>query len=306
MQRLGKRCGLITLSFLLLTNALLACANLPQSGKVGSSYQGDRVGLCKAQSLPTLTTKTTSTSLLQSIYFISGVHLYALNAGNGALRWCMYASNSNSNQQLQGDISWLSGPPPPPDGFTALTVNSSIIYATSLNGYTYSFNANSGAMLWHQNTGFANTSAPTAAGNMVYVGSSNIYALDAQNGRVRWQFPTPDVVTSSPVLVNGLLYLGSYGNRVYALDAVTGKKRWEYPTEGRVYVAPVIDQGSMYFGAGNDQVLLSALNTQNGQRLWSLSTPIDGNSSLLAAHGLLYVQINHSLFALNEHNGTTV
>ena len=39
--------------------------------------------------------------------------------------------------------------------------------------------------------------------------------------------------------------------------------------------------------AGDDQVLLSALNAQNGQRLWSLNTPIDGNSSLLAAHGRL-------------------
>ena len=101
-------------------------------------------------------------------------------------------------------------------------------------------------------------------------------------------------------------HLGSYGNRVYALDAATGKKRWEYSTGGRVYAAPVIDHGSVYFGAGNDQVLLSALNAQNGRRLWSLSTPIDGDSSLLAANGLLYVNIDHILFALNGQNGATV
>lgn len=305
MRQPVKRYSFIIVSLLLMTSTLAACTNFPQSGDMGPYRQGDSVGSCKAESFPRLTTRTALASSTQSIYFVSGVHLYALNAGNGAIHWCMYASNSNSNQQLQGTISRLRMPSPP-DGLTALTVNGAAIYATSLNGYTYAFNATSGRMLWHQNTGGDNTSAPTVGGNTVYIGSGNVYALDAHSGTVHWQFPTPDVVTSSPVLVNGFLYFGSYGNRVYALDAASGKKRWEYPTGGRVYVAPVIDQGEVYFGAGDDQALLSALNAQNGQRLWSLSTPIDGNSSLLAAHGLLYVQINHRLFALNEHNGTAV
>lgn len=306
MQRSTPKYTFIVIVILLMANTLVACTNSPKSGDMRPYRQGDSVGSCNARSLPALTTRTASASSTQSIYFVSGVHLYALNAGNGATRWCRYASNINSNQQLQGDISLLLGPPAPPDGLTALTVNGTTIYVTSLNEYTYAFNTNSGALLWHQNTGAANTSAPTVVGDTVYIGSGNVYALDAHSGTVRWQFPTPDVVTSSPVLVNGLLYFGSYGNRVYALDAATGKKRWEYLTGGRVYVAPIIDQESVYFGAGDDQVFLSALNAQNGQRLWSLNTPIDGNSSLLAAHGLLYTHINDMLLALNEQNGTIV
>jgi hypothetical protein len=167
------------------------------------------------------------------------------------------------------------GPPPRPDGFTGLTVSNGIIYAVSMNGYTFAFQASSGRVLWRRETGFANTSAPVVVGDVAYVGSGDVYALNAQDGSVRWRYPTPDVVTSSPVIVNGVLYAGSYGDRVYALNATTGARLWQYDTGGRVYVDPVVADGTVFFGSGDGGSSLYAINAQDGKLVWHNSMLVD-------------------------------
>ena len=304
MQPTVKKRFLFLPLLLLLANLLVACGT--NTTQVSQQPMGDSVGPCGSQFLPALTTIHPSAASAQSVYFISGVHLYSLNAGNGALRWCIHASNARSSpaMALQGNVlSAMPGPPPPPDGLSALTVSNHTVYVCSENNYTYAFDANSGAMLWHQNTGFANTSAPTRVDGVVYVGSDSIYALNARNGGVQWRYPTQDVVTSAPVVVNGVIYTGSYDGNIYALNAANGAKHWSYQAGGRVYVAPIVDHNMVYFGAGNDSVILSALNAQTGKRLWSLNMSIDAGSSLAIADGILYAGINGSLYALNAQTG---
>lgn len=303
LQSTLKKAMFFLLLFFLLTSLLAACGN--NTAQFSQQPAGDSVGACGAQFTPDFTMLHPSTGSTQSIYFISGVHLYALNAGNGALHWCIHASNlrSRSDMALQTNALSMLGPPPPPDGLTGLAVSSGTIYACSMNGYTYAFDASSGAMYWHQQTG-ENTSVPTYANDMVFVGSDNIYELDAQNGRVRWKTPTQDVVSSSPVLENGVLYTGSYDGNVYALNATNGAKLWSYQAGERVYVAPIIDHNVVYFGAGNDNVTLSALNAQNGAHIWSLKASISASASLTSANGILYAGANDALYAISEQTGT--
>jgi len=193
------------------------------------------------------------------------------------------------------------GPPPRPDGFTGLTVSNGIIYAVSMNGYTFAFQASSGRVLWRRETGFANTSAPVVVGDVAYVGSGDVYALNAQDGSVRWRYPTPDVVTSSPVIVNGVLYAGSYGDRVYALNATTGARLWQYDTGGRVYVDPVVADGTVFFGSGDGGSSLYAINAQDGKLVWHNSMLVD--SPLAVSNGVLYAGSDSSFYALNPRNG---
>ena len=290
------------LAFMILVIVLAAC----QSGnnQIGTSQPlGDKVEKCSDPYLPVITTETSPKPSAQIIYFISGVHLYALNAGNGALRWCVSASNANSRLALQADIdSILMGPPPPPDGLSGMTVSNGTLYACSEDNYTYAFGASSGSLLWQYNTGFANTSAPTVVKDIVYVGSGTVYALNAQDGSLRWKYPTQDVVTSSPIVVNDIIYFGSYDGGVYALDAATGSKHWVYQAGGRVYIAPVVSDDSIYFGAGNDGPSLYAINAQEGKLIWHKTLLV--SSSLAIANGILYVGANNYLYALNAQDGT--
>ena len=290
---------------LLLTSLLAACGTTTYV--FDQQPVGDSVGACGASFQPVLTTMRPSSASAQSVYFISGVHLYALNAGNGTLHWCIHANNLYSNPAIaqRGDIlPVVFGPPPRPDGFSGLTVNNGVVYAGSMDNYTYAFNAHSGALLWHQQTGAVNASTPTAVRDTVYVSSDTIYALNAQNGAIRWKYPTHDVVTSSPVSINGLIYAGSYDGNIYALDATNGTKRWSYQTGGRIYVPPIVDHNVVYFGSGDNAITLFALNAQTGKLLWSQSTSVNADSSLSVANGILYAGSNSALFALNAQTGT--
>lgn len=298
--------GLVVTMFalVLVASLLAACRTTPQP------YTGPYrilVGPCSKQSWPVTKRLTTGPSLSPSVYFISGIHLYALNAGNGTLRWCMdaaYADPRLSPLANAASLLVMKRPSAPPDGFTALTVSQGTIYACSLDGSTYAFQGASGALLWRHATGFDNTSAPAVARGVVYVGSGSIYALNAQDGSERWHYPTPDVVTSSPVITNDVLYAGSYGDRVYALNTASGMLRWQYNTGGRVYVDPVVAAGTVFFGSGNAGPTLYAVNAQDGKLLWHNPMPVQAvPSSLAVANGVLYIGSRNFLYALNPHNG---
>ncbi len=308
MQLTRKRLLAIMSALLLIASFLAACGTLPQPA---AGPQRILVGRCSQQFWPITKRLTAVPSLSQSVYFISGIHLYTLDAANGTLRWCMYAAYADhadqplSTRANAAALVGMEGPPPLPDGFTGLTESLGTIYACSLNGYTYAFQSASGTLLWQHNTGFDNTSAPAVVDGVVYVGSGSIYALNAQDGSERWHYPTPDVVTSSPVIVKDMLYAGSYGDRVYALNAATGVLRWQYNTGGRVYVDPVVAFGTVFFGAGNDGPTLYAVNVQDGKLLWHNTMPIPAvPSSLAVANGMLYVGSRNFLYALNPQNGT--
>ncbi|HLZ63568.1 MAG TPA: PQQ-binding-like beta-propeller repeat protein [Ktedonosporobacter sp.] len=288
-------------SLMLATILLGACGSSPQQY---NQPTGIITGRCSQQFAPVIKAKSTAQPSSRSVYFVSGVHLYALDAGNGTMRWCMYAMHDNTHLSTLGEVSSLftkQGPPPPPDGFSALTVSNGVVYTCSMNGYTYAFNSATGALLWQHNTSGANTSAPSVVDGIVYVGSGNIYALNAQDGSERWKYQTPDVVTSSPVIVNHVLYAGSYGDRVYALNTASGAVIWQYNTGGRVYVDPIVAGGNVFFGSGDDGPSLYAVNAQTGKLIWSNGMRVD--SSLAFANGVLYVGSDNYLYALNPQNG---
>ncbi len=194
-----------------------------------------------------------------SIYTAEDDRVIAYNANNWTKRWCVrdeqdvtpISSTVHSLSNVIDSASFIKpDPPAPPLGFNQPTEANGIIYVGSENGNTYAFKASDGTLLWQQNTGFANASAPTVEHGTVYIGSGSIYALNAQNGAVRWKYPTSDVVTSSPVLVNGIVYVSSYGGYVYALDAATGNLRWRFSVAGlaRIYDTPTVTNGVVYFG----------------------------------------------------------
>ena len=298
----------VTMSALMLFASLLAaCGTLPQPS---TGPQRILVGPCSQQSWPVTKRLTAVPSSSQSVYFIGGIHLYALDAGNGTLRWCRYVAYADhadtrlSTRANAAALLGMEGPPALPDGFTGLTESLGTIYACALNSYTYAFQSASGALLWRHATGFDNTSAPAVVDGVVYVGSGSIYALNAQNGLERWHYPTPDVVTSSPVIVKDVLYAGSHGDRVYALNAATGVLRWQYNTGGRVYVDPIVAFGTVFFGAGDDGPTLYAVNAQDGKLLWHNAMPIPAvPSSLAAANGMLFVGSRNFLYALHPRTG---
>src|SRR5260221_930233 len=163
-----------------------ACGTLPK--QTGGSTplnlnRKDVIKPCTQQFHPQTTLKHTVTqAMAQRLYFLSGVHLYALNAGNGALDWCLLISNAQSSLSQEAAFlgAFSPAPPPPPDGLVGLAVQNRKGFVATLNFSTYSFTADSGKMIWQHNTSSGN-GIPTISWDTIYVPSDITYARSAQD-----------------------------------------------------------------------------------------------------------------------------
>src|SRR5258708_2585362 len=133
-----------------------ACTPHPdQTGETTPVNRKDVIKPCARQFRPqTILKHTVTQAMTQRLYFLSGVHLYALNAGNGALQWCLLISNAQSPLSQEAALlgAFSPAPPAPPDGLVGLAVQNNRVFVTTLNFSTYAFTADSGEMICRNNT----------------------------------------------------------------------------------------------------------------------------------------------------------
>ncbi|GCE28986.1 hypothetical protein KDA_44700 [Dictyobacter alpinus] len=238
-----------------------------------------------------------------SIYFASGVHLYALNAGDGALQWCLHISKRLVYKVGDLPPGSLISVPPSLDGVRGLAVRDTRVFVSTESGMAYAFSADTGALIWRREL-FSFGGVPLVVGDALYVpGQTNIDALDTRDGSKRWKYATMNVVASPIVIENSTLYAGSYGNAVYALDTATGQPRWTYQTNGRVYNAPIVHNGVVYAGIGDDGCCLTAIDAQSGQLIWRNTPILDSGAQLLVINNLLYTSQRDKLVGIDIKNG---
>jgi outer membrane protein assembly factor BamB len=160
---------------------------------------------------------------------------------------------------------------------------------------------NLGGVLWRFPTMGPVRSSPVAAGDVVYVGSTdgNLYALDRTTGAERWRVDVKSPVSSSPAVTRGLVIFGSRDGAFHAVDAASGAFRWRFDTgplvpwewgfEGwDVYTSsPVVVDSVVVFGAGDG--VLYALDVATGGELWRFTTEGRIRSSPAATDGTIFV-----------------
>jgi eukaryotic-like serine/threonine-protein kinase len=97
---------------------------------------------------------------------------------------------------------------------------------TALNARTGAFKWNA------PTGGYLDWNTPAVADGVVYASSvdGEAYAFDAATGAPLWQRTFPGLVEASPAVANGVVYVGAYDHYLYALDAATGASRWRAPT----------------------------------------------------------------------------
>src|SRR5712691_4504363 len=304
MWHLLKR-SLVPLFVSLLAASLLsACWGIPPI--TNPTYQRrDVVERCSAQFSPTIESHgTTSVSSDKLVYFTSGVHLYALDAGNGEMRWCVHAGNAQSHEASLGSIAVsLVGPPPPPDGLSNPAVGNGLVYAYSEVGFVYAFDALSGSLRWKHEIDSYGLTSPTVAGGVVYFDAgTTVYAFDALTGAIRWQYTSENTFFSSPLVVHGTIYVVADPGQVFALTP-QGTKLWEYQTGEHLYPGLAFDQGKIFACGWYGSPSLYALDAESGKVLLNKKQNFDG--PIAATDGLVYAEGgNHVLYAFDEQDGT--
>src|SRR5258706_4715246 len=125
-----------------------ACGTLPnQTAGTTPMNRKDVIKPCAQQFHPqTILKHTVTQAMAQRLYFLSGVHLYALNAGNGALDWCLLISNAQSHLSQEAALleAFSPAPPAPLDGLVGLAVQKNSLFVTTLNFFNEAFTSGSG------------------------------------------------------------------------------------------------------------------------------------------------------------------
>ncbi|MEQ8423309.1 MAG: PQQ-binding-like beta-propeller repeat protein, partial [Cyclobacteriaceae bacterium] len=167
----------------------------------------------------------------------------------------------------------------------AAVTDASQIYFGSADGYFYSLNKSTGAIVWKFKTEGAIAGTPALTASLIIFTSRDnlVYALNPKSGQLVWKFrmqPIMDAYTSweyfvsTPVTSGNRVFVGSGDGNLYALDLGNGKEVWKFKTNGRIRATPLITAKTIY-QPSNDGVVY-VLNEDNGKLLWKFET--DGAS----------------------------
>ena len=197
-----------------------------------------------------------------SVFFGSGDgHLYALDRGNGTLRW----------KFKTGDVVHAS--PAYADG---------VLYVGSWDSYFYAVDAKTGQEKWrfhggedpvsHNQVGFQSSAA--VVNGVVYVGcrDSNLYALDAATGKELWRVNNAGSwVITSPAVVDGrVIFATSDSALFHIVDAASGKEIARQQARAYMFGSPAVARGIAYQPVTNG--MLEARDAANGNLLWTFRT----------------------------------
>jgi outer membrane protein assembly factor BamB len=134
------------------------------------------------------------------------------------------------------------------------------VFLGSVDNRVYSFDQDTGDLLWSHSTGDWVYAAPAVADTprtdpTVYVGSKDqtFYALDAKTGEVRWQKDLGTVILGGASVLGEVVYVAGLGPNVgtFGFDAKTGHKVFE--SDLGEY-NPVISDGARMYLTGTSGV----------------------------------------------------
>lgn len=286
---------------LLLVISLLALSASFLTG-CQSKLSNQQEQACPKSDQPQITTLTPTHASRASLYFTSAQDLYAVNAGNGAFRWC--------SRLVETGIGAA-------EGFTyvvltSLTFNEGRLFVDSFDGNTDVFSGANGSLVWQYPAEMGGDWNPIVRDNQVYAGDSILFALDTQNGNILWKYAIKEAngtvppsnssflpSMTNPVVSDGTVYFiasdydnqtGITSDHLVALNAKTGKELWMVPpqssTGNNFGFGLLVGDGKVFL---LDNGPVTAFDAHTGQRLWQWSEPKNQYTLLAAANHVLYV-----------------
>ena len=184
--------------------------------------------------------------------------MFALRASNGQYVW---------QSSTQGSSFGRGGPV-----YSTIAVGFGRIFLGSIDTRVYSFDQDTGELLWSHSTGDWVYAAPAVADTpktepTVYVGSKdqNFYALDAKTGEVRWQQRIGGVILGAASVLGENVYVAALGPNLgtVGFNVKTGKRTFE--SELGEY-NPVISDGERMYLTGSSNIRAFEHETAAEQR----------------------------------------
>ncbi|MET0751397.1 MAG: PQQ-binding-like beta-propeller repeat protein [Solirubrobacterales bacterium] len=172
--------------------------------------------------------------------------VFALRASSGATVW---------RSSTQGSSLGRGGPV-----YSTPAVAFGRVFLGSIDNRVYSFDQDTGELLWSHSTGDWVYAAPAVADTpktdpTVYVGSKdqNFYALDAKTGEVRWQQRIGGVILGAASVLGENVYVAGLGPNIGTTGFNVKTGRVTFESELGEY-NPVISDGARMYLTGSSNV----------------------------------------------------
>jgi outer membrane protein assembly factor BamB len=143
------------------------------------------------------------------------------------------------------------------------------LYFSSMDGYLYALNAETGKELWKAKTGkYGNAIQPFVNERFVLQPSRDgiLYAF-THDGEELWRFSLGNL-PSGVTFSNGMIIIGNESGILRAIS-VDGEELWRFQTGGKIFGCPVVWNGRIIFGSYDCH--LYSVDMQ-GEEVWRFAT----------------------------------
>lgn len=157
----------------------------------------------------------------------------------------------------------------------APVVDAGFAYVASAEGDLAKYDVNSGAQVWHLDTGEKISGGVGVGGSLVVVGTQSgiVNAYDLA-GKLQWKSRLSSEVLSAPKYYDGMVIVRTGDSRIYGINANDGSRKWVYDRTTpaltlRSSAGVVVDGGALYAGFAGGKLV--AVRADNGKMLWEAS-----------------------------------
>lgn len=171
------------------------------------------------------------------------------------------------------------------------TTDGQRVYITSLDHSVIAVDANTYAVLWHEDLGGAVPGSPVLSKNgTLYVGSlaSKLEKFDPATGNHQSVLDAKNWVWSTPALDGDTLYFGDVDGNFYSFDTSTDKLNWNpVQPDGAITASPLIVGDSVLIATESGSIY--QISKDGTSKLWNqpggqiYTTPVLANDLILVA-----------------------
>ena len=193
------------------------------------------------------------------------------------------------------------------------------VYIADTYGDIAALQADSGKILWENDSELPITGGPGADEYLVLVGTGegDVVSFETETGKELWRAKVSSEILSPPRESDGVIIVRTIDGKIFALDSTTGTRLWIYDRTVpsltlRGTSTPVISNGLVI--AGFDGGRLTALELKTGKLIWEtkvavasgrtqLERMVDIDSQPLIVDDTIYVttfQANVSALSLDN------
>lgn len=224
----------------------------------------------------------------EMVFVAYGNFVYGMDVTTGSVEW-------HFPQEANNKIVFYAKP----------LVTDDYVYIGDLANEFHKLDIQTGAAEWtfSGSSGFFIGQA-AEAGGVVYAPSNDgsLYAID-EDGDLMWKFQTGHYLWAQPQIAENAIYIGSMDHFIYAISK-NGDELWSREMKGAVVGSPLLGDDESVLFAGSIGGELVALDTNDGEAIWTFEADesIWGNAALI--EGTLYIaDSGGNIYALDPETG---